>query len=360
MVMSALRQGEQPEVTAEKAAEAAKERADMLQRVEKELFMDIRAYDHSQSVALLDRVRHVSATSEDLRRFAEVFLTSHGARVSATRQPGVVRIRDVPPIVRREGVFPAYDRVTFDREVARQASPSELELVAFGHPLFDSVVHYCGSETLGFDGRATAKSVELHDRAGQCGVLFSFRIRCTDGRGDTAYEDLFQTFVGEDGHTSTDALADLPLYDQTERTTPELTDPHRRLLPMLDDLHQAALASARERAQEVDEFVQDERTERVRAMKEDLDRYAGARQAHVRMRRATIEERIHQYRQQPQLLDTGQDLRVLGEEARLRELDTELEELHRKVTSRAELLGNMEIVVAERPELIAVALIEFV
>jgi superfamily II DNA or RNA helicase/HKD family nuclease len=360
MVMSALTEGEEPEVTAEKAAEAAKERAAMLQRVEKELFMDIRGYDHSQSVALLDRVRHVSATSEDLRRFTEVFLGSRGARIAATRQPGVVRIRDVPPIVRKEGVFPAYERVTFDREIARQASPSELELVAFGHPLFDSVVHYCGSETLGFDGRATAKRVELRDQAGQCGVVFSFRIRCTDGRGDTAYEELFQAFVGEDGHVSTDLPADLPRYDQTERTTPELTDPHRRLVPRLDDLHQSALASARERARQVDEFVQDERTERVRAMKEDLDRYAGAREAHIRMRRATIEERVRQYRQQPQLLDTGQDLRILGEEARLRDLDTELEELRRKVTSRAELLGNMEIVVAERPELIAVALMDFV
>jgi hypothetical protein len=95
-------------------------------------------------------------------------------------------------------------------------------------------------------------------------------------------------------------------------------------------------------------------------MKEDLDRYAGAREANVRMRRARVEERIRQYREQPQLLDTGQDLRILGEEARLRELDTELNQLHRKVAERAELLGNMEIVVAERPKPLAVALIEFV
>lgn len=78
------------------------------------------------------------------------------------------------------------------------------------------------------------------------------------------------------------------------------------------------------------------------------------------MRRARIEERIRQYREQPQLLDTGQDLRILGEEARLRDLDTELDQLRRKVAERAELLGNMEIAVAKRLELLAVALIEFV
>lgn len=78
------------------------------------------------------------------------------------------------------------------------------------------------------------------------------------------------------------------------------------------------------------------------------------------MRRARIEERIRQYREQPQLLDTGQDLRILGEEARLRDLDTELDQLRRKVAERAELLGNMEIAVAERLELLAVALVEFV
>lgn len=124
-------------------------------------------------------------------------------------------------------------------------------------------------------------------------------------------------------------------------------------------LYDIALQAAMKKSKQIEDTVQDRRLEHIQAMREDLDRYAAARELSIHQRRMAIEERIRRYRQQPQLLDTGQDLRILGEEHRLRELDEQQEALTKKVADRRELLGNMEIVVGERPELLSVALVEF-
>jgi len=120
-----------------------------------------------------------------------------------------------------------------------------------------------------------------------------------------------------------------------------------------------AWQSAVIRSKEVEDTVQERRLTAVEAMKHDLDRYASARETKIKMQRSVIEERIRQYKSQPQLMSSGQDIRILGEEARLRDLDQETEKLHQRVVSRREELGNMEIIVAERPELVSLALIEF-
>ena len=360
LIMFALAKKEEPEVTAEKAAQAAKERAKMLEHIDKELFQEIRRYDHQRALRLLNRVRQTSATSQDIAQLAEAFLTSHGARITRTSKANVVRIRDVPQILRREGVMPSYDSVTFDRESARQHRPDEVQLVAFGHPLFDSIISYCTQAGPDFDGTTTAKIVRDPVRSGQAGVIFNFRLKCTDGTGCTVFEELYPVYVAESNVAELDVPANVPRFETREMKPPPLTEGHRRVLSKLQTLYQTAWQSAVNRCKEVEDATQGRRLAIATAMKQDLDRYASARETKIRVQRTVIEDRIRQYKLQPQLLDTGQDLRVLREEARLRELDQELEQLHKRVASRREELGNMEIVVAERPELVSLALIEFV
>jgi|GEM_PF-318868 len=360
LIMSALAEKEEPQVTVEKAAQAAKERARMLEHVDKELFQEIRRYDHQRALRLLKRVKQTSATSQDIAQLAEAFLSSHGARITRTSKPGAVRIRDVPQVVRREGVMPGYERITFDREVARQYRPDEVQLVAFGHPLFDSIISHCTQVGSGFDGTTTAKIVLDPARSSQAGVIFNFRLKCTDGTGNTAFEELYPVYIAESNVVDLDVLANIPCFNTNEMKPPTLSEGHRRVLPKLQTLCPIAWQSAVSRSKDVEDVTQERRLAIVNAMKEDLDRYASAREAKIQVQRSVIEERIRQYKLQPQLLASGQDIRILGEEARLRELDHELEELHRRVASRREALGNMEIVVAERPELVSLALIEFV
>ena len=359
LVMTALAQREAPEVTAERAAQAAEERVKMLNRIDKELFQEIRRYDHERALRLLDKVKETSATSLDIARLTEAFLLSHGARIVKTSKPGVIRVRDIPEGVRREGVLSSYESVTFDRDVARQHRPDEVQLVAFGHPLFDSVVSYCTQAGSGFGGATTAKVVENKERKGEGGVVLNFRLRCTDGRGATAHEELCSVYVAESGAVDPSVPSLLPQLNTSDRNAPMLTDGHHRILGRLEELHSVAWKSAVNRSKELEDDVQNRRLTFVEAMKQDLDRYASSRETKIRMQRTVIEERIRQYRLQPQLLASGQDIRILGEEARLRDLDQELEQLHKRVASRREELGNMEIVVVEKPELVSLALIEF-
>lgn len=360
LIMSALAEKEEPEVTVEKAAQAAKERARMLEHVDKELFQEIRRYDHQRALRLLKRVKQTSATSQDIAQLAEAFLSSHGTRITRTSKPGIVRIRDVPQIVRREGVMPSYERVTFDREIARQYRPDEVQLVAFGHPLFDSVINHCTQAGSGFDGTTTVKIVRDHARSSQAGVIFNFRLKCTDGTGGTAFEELYPVYVAESNVVDLDVPANVPRFDISEMNPPAIGEAHRQVLSKLQTLYPTAWQAAVKRGRAVEDATQERRLTIVDAMKEDLDRYASAREAKIRVQRAVVEGRISQYKLQPQLLESGQDLRVLREEARLKDLDHELEELHKRVASRREDLGNMEIVVAERPESVSLALIEFV
>jgi SNF2 family DNA or RNA helicase/HKD family nuclease len=359
LVMTALMEREAPEVTAERAARAAEERVRMLNRIDKELFQDIRRYDHERAFRLLDKVKETSATSQDIARFAETFLRSHGARILKTKKAGVIQVRDIPPAIRQEGVLTTYEGVTFDRDVARQYRPDQVQLVAFGHPLFDSIVNYCTQAGSGFSGVATAEAVPEGERKIEAGAVFNFRLRCTDGRGATAHEELWSVYVSESGAVDAALPSLLPRLNTGDLKAPAPSKAHQRALLRLQELHSAAWESVVNRSRELENDVQNRRLASVEAMKQDLDRYASSRETKIRMQRAAIEERLRQYKQQPQLLPSGQDIRIIGEEARLRDLDQELEQLRRGVASRGEELGNMEVVVAERPELVSLALIEF-
>lgn len=359
LVMEALTQKEEPEVTAQKAAQAAKERAKMLDHIDKELFQEIRRYDHESAFQLLNRVKESSATSQDVARLAEAFLLSHGARITQTKKAGIVRIRDIPRMVRREGVTPTYESVTFDREVARKHRPEEVQLVAFGHPLFDSIISYCTQASQEFDGTTTTKVVKKADEKKEAGALFNFRLKYTDGRGSTAHEALYSIYVAQSGTPHLDVIPHIPCFDSSDLEPPGLCEGHYRVLSKLEQLHSVAWESAVNYSKELKSTVQDRRLTAVEAMKQDLDRYASSRETKLQMQRTVIEERIAQYKLQPQLLDSGQDLRVAREEARLRNLDQELGHLHERVASRHEELGNMEIILAERPDLVSLALIDF-
>lgn len=173
-IMSALAENRPPEATAEQAARAAEERARMLAVVEEDLLMDVRRYDHERALNLLRDVRRVSATTEDLRRLAEAFLTSREAQIKPGETPGTVKIVNVPPELQT-----TYERATFDRSVARSTRREEVDFIAFGHPLFDAIVDAC--RALELRGLATVKRVASDKWAGLTGVLATFILEFTIG-----------------------------------------------------------------------------------------------------------------------------------------------------------------------------------
>ncbi|MBC7221233.1 DEAD/DEAH box helicase family protein [Candidatus Bipolaricaulota bacterium] len=363
LLMSALAENRPPEVTAEQAARAAEERAWMLAVVEEELLMDVRHYDHERALSLLRDARRVSATGEDLRRLAEAYLTSRGAKIRPGAGQGEVRISGVPAELQRPGVRPEYERATFDRAVARNTRPHEVDLIAFGHPLFDAIIAECGA--LELRGVATVKRIPSERWAGLTGILATFILEFTDGMSQTVAKRFHQVFVDLEGRARPEVLSEVPVLGTTGREPPVLPPSLHARLGDLVQCGQTAVRLAREAAATLEEEIQAGRIRLVARMREDLATYAGVKEAQIKHKLSEARRRIREVQGQMTLSEDDAERRRLENTLRLREYDLqeaerELERLRAKVQKRSEELGNMEIVVDEEPRLASLAVVEFV
>jgi len=361
LIMRALAEDEPPEVTAEQAIRAAEERARMLKHVEQDLLMDVRHYDHESALKLFRRARRLSATCEDVHRFAEAFILAHGGKIKPVA-PGIVRI-EVPPLVQRRNVKAVYERATFDRAVARETRPEEVDFIAFGHPLFDAVVEHC--QDLRHRGIATFKRVPSKELAGCSGILCNFLLRFTDGTGQTARAVLCPVFVDASGEVRPEMCQQVPKFTQLHLTPPDLPASLQKLARELDMLYEMALTFARSESAKLEDQVQEERSRMAALMQKDLDHYAQVKEARLCERLLETQERIRElHRKLEEIADEEDRRRIMGT-LRLREYDLEqaereLDDLKSKVQRRREEIGNLEIVVDEEPELVSLALVEFV
>ena len=363
LIMQALSESQPPEVTAEQAAKAAEERAKMLRHVEQDLLMDVRRYDHESALKLFRHVRKASATTADLKQLAEAFLLAYGAKIRPTKRANVSKITNVPPTVQREGVWPNYERATFDKTVAKMTRPEEVDFIAFGHPLFDAIIEHCKSYEHG--GVATVKLSPDERWVGTRGILFNFLLRFTDGRNQTVREEFHPIFLDETGQALPEALAAIPKLQNLSLEPPQVPAGVQGLLVHIEELRNGALNLVQEAAAELEEQVQEERLRLVRLMREDLETYSAIKEARLQDRLGEAHRRIEEIQERLSSLTDEEEHRRQEGTLRLRQYDIkqaerELEELQQRVQRRQEELGNMEIVVAEEPKLLNLAVVEFV
>jgi superfamily II DNA or RNA helicase len=123
--------------------------------------------------------------------FLEAF-RMFGGRV-VEREPGRFEITHVPADVRSRGrqtglvatVLPRYERVCFDKMLARQAGKPQAELVAPGHPLLDASVNAL-LERHGHLLTQGSILVDDNDAGDQARVLVYLEHAVCDGRADTS------------------------------------------------------------------------------------------------------------------------------------------------------------------------------
>jgi len=361
LIMRALAEDEPPEVTAEQAIRAAEERARMLKHLEQDLLMDVRRYDHESALKLFRRAQKLSATSEDVRRFAEAFILAHGGKIKPVA-PGIVRI-EVPSLVQRRDVRAVYEHATFERAVARETRPEEVDFIAFGHPLFDAIVEYC--QDLRHRGITTFKRVPSKEFAGHSGILCNFLLRFTDGNNQTARAVLCPVFVDASGEVRPEMCEQVSKFTQLRLSPPDPPASFQQLVHKLDMLYERALAFARSESARLEDQVQEERSRMAALMQKDLDHYAQVKEARLRERLLETQERIRGLHNKLRETTDEEDRNRIMRTLRLREYDLEqaereLDDLKRKVQRRREEIGNLEIIVDEEPELISLALVEFV
>jgi len=363
LIMQALAENRPAEVTAEQAAKAAEERAKMLKLLQESLLLDVRRYDHERALRLFRDARRASATTEDLRRLAEAYLLAHGAKVKSTGEPGIIRITNVPPEIQRSRVRSEYERATFDRTVARRTRPEDVDFIAFGHPLMDAIVTHCKSYEQ--KGVATIKRVSSKKYAGMRGILFNFILCFTDGLNQTVRERFYPIFLDEKGNSRPEIIPLIPRFSNLSTTSPRITEDLEELLIRAPKLVEIAKRLAHEASNALEEEVQEERSQLVHMMFDDLEKYATIKETQLKTRIAEVHRRLSELQGQLDRLTDEAERRRLEGTLRLREhdlhqLEQELERLKTKVQRRREELGNMEIVVDEEPRLVSLALVEFI
>jgi len=368
MCRTALTEDTLIEKTVEDEARAMTERVEMMKKVNSDLFLDLRKYDHSSAMALFERVTEASVTNEDLRRLGETFLTSYGASLKRTRDTGVLEITSVPVILSsRPKVQTSYRRATFQREVAGNFKPGEVDFIAFGHPLFEAIVNHCTRARNEPDGLAAVKRATGPGLADRRGVLFQFDLRYTDGIGGEVFGELFEALLLDDGSTVAIDEIQVPSFTSTSQERVRLGSAEGAIVTAISAMFEKAQQIAGEQARATEERVQEEHLQWVARLRQDLDKYVSAREALIHMRRAESERRMWQYKQEARQLRLGEarppereDIRVVGEQTRIDGYNRDLQELQRKAHERRDELESMEIVGREQPELINVAILRFV
>lgn len=368
MCRTALMEDTPIEKTVEDEARAMTERVEMMKKVNGDLFLDLRKYDHSSAMALFERITEASVTNVDLRRLGETFLTSYGVSLKRTRDAGVVEIASVPAVLStRPKVQSVYRRATFQREVAANFKPGEVDFIAFGHPLFEAIIEHCTRARNEPDGLTALKRVACHGLEGRAGVLFQLDLRYTDGVGGEVFGELLEVVLLDDSSPVPIEQIQLPTFLSTSQETVKLGAAEEVLLTATPALFEKAQQMAIRHARGTEERVQQQQLERVARLRQDLDKYVSAREALINMRRAESERRLWQYKQEAKQLRLGEgappereDIRIVAEQTRIDGYNRDLQELQRKVLERRDELESMEIVGREPPELVNIAILHFV
>jgi hypothetical protein len=197
--------------------ETQQEIADAVQRAKRayeiatqSLFRDVSSYS-------FDNYRRELAsdlTLNDLHTFTMRFLTKQRRQV---RRQGAFLEFLVPDVLKSAGLPDRYQAATFDRKAAIERS--DVDFLAIGHPLIDSILAHVGSYDFG--GLAAVRRIEFPALAGRSGFLFVFVVRRRVSRED-AEECLFEfrpVFVTPTGEVDEEALQ--PAVNQSAAEIPQ-------------------------------------------------------------------------------------------------------------------------------------------
>ena len=347
LIMQAVAGNRPVEVTARDIEQAIDERLRTWEQVESSFLMPLRDFDLQGIMRVINRSQEVTASNADIEAFIRRFFTAHDGRIENTRRRDVYRLYP-PRQVQVERRVPAkIEQAAFDKEVAKAHPPHEVEFVAFGHPLLETVVTFCRDRDGNFGGGASLKIIPDEKRKGQAGALFNFVLRNRDASGALLSEDLLALFINPEGEID-EAVGRQLIWAESDETwhryigEPAIADVVRRL----DMLYADALAHAQALSEEKVAEVQARRQREIRIQQADAERYFAGR-AEV------AERRLREYERRAYL--EGEDMTIL-----IRREKSILENLDRRKRERLEELERQRAVYAQAPELLNVAVIKFV
>jgi hypothetical protein len=251
-----------------------------------------------------------------------------------TRYKDIFRLV-VPKVLLNENVKSKYEKATFSKEKAKEAYPSDVEFIAFGHPLLTSMIEFCKRRDDYFGGGSTAFS---NGNFEEPGIIFNHILRYRDAKGSIISEDFLPVFVNTKGKVL-EELVRYPIGDCSSVDKREVSD---QLTSSTDSFRDIAMDYAYKLSTRFVKRARSKREREVRIKREDTKRYFEAK-LHVE------KKRLVDYTKKGM---GGKDMVIA---IRRREgIIKDLETAYKKVLNELE---QEQTIYAEAPELLNVALV---
>jgi SNF2 family DNA or RNA helicase len=237
--------------------------------------------------AEIDSAEHAIAAAReaipqytDVQDFVETFLRVYGdagsgekdgRKLHPTAHKGVYRLR-VPSVIQDDKLPKQLERVAFSREIANRdwVNHEAPDLLAFGHPLLERMVHYCRvTRAADLGGKL---SYIVTDYAGLPGVVFNFLLRFEDQKGRVIREELEPIFVDLEAVVQPTLGRKIYLAPTIPRA--QLSEHTLEVIRgRFTELRAAAEAHIRSQYQRYYARVERTRQDEIRVLLEDLERF---------------------------------------------------------------------------------------
>jgi len=269
---------------------------------------------------------------------------------------------DIPPSIRRTGVERHYNQATFIDKIAlsEQSRPPEVEYIALGHPLIESLIATVKSDAREGGQLAGRMAIRIIPAATR-GLLFTFLSRWLDGNGATIAEEIIPLFIDLEQTSTTHqrayTQANTLLVQPTSRKNapPELLTRHYE--PRWKELSLIAEQLVKIYNQEEVEKIRLERAEQLQRLQQDVELWAIERIQ-------WYEQKINKQNQeaiqavQLDLFDTDKQRALNALETRRKnQLKLEQAFIRNRHQQREEEIRQMQHIQAAQPELIGVLVI---
>jgi len=335
LIIRALAENRPAEATAKSIEKAIKERRKAFETIEKTFLMDLKRFDLEETLKVIEKSRKKSASEEEVERFVRAFFLLSGGKWEPTKRKFVYRLYP-PKEILREGVKEKYEAVAFSKDTAKELG-EEVQFIAFGHPLLESIIDYCRDKAYRFGGRATVK---YSDKFGNNGILYNFLLGFDDATGKVINEDIIPIYVTLDGivcFPSSRIIADLNIERSEEypQRIEEFIEKNR-------DLYDKAYESALKKAKDSCSRVQKRKTHEINIKREDAKKFFNKRINEE-------EEKVKSYKLRQSL---GEDMAIA-----IRSSEKKIEDLKYELKKALDRFEEEELVIERNPELVSVALI---
>jgi superfamily II DNA or RNA helicase len=323
--------------------QAIEERKAAVEKIENEFLIQDKfdAEDHRAVQNLIDLSKERPVREDDIEQLVREFCREFGGRVKSS-VPGQapedhhLHTVEVPDILSMNSeVGRHYARVTFSRETALEKPTAKL--VSLNHELVQQIIQYCLDGDW-IDGQAAALVTREADLAP--GVLATYRLGYVSGDGELPTEDYLRTYVDTHGilhEEPPEILGALP---------PELATPHPGARDTAAAVDEALETAAGQASKEVQDLVEDVRTEREQKVeiKEDHAR------RYFTQKIRELEDRLTEYRRDQR--DTDKDMQVALDTTR-----KELEDLEEDWEAEQARLERERTIIPDDPELVNAAVV---